>query len=74
MLETGLIVAVLAFLVYVVGGVLFNVPHKYLKPAMLVALLLALIYLLSDLPPSVIAICLFVAVALSARLMFFRAP
>lgn len=74
MLTTALIVGVLAFLVYVVGGVFFKVPKRYLQPALLVALVLALVYLLTDLPPSLIAICLVAALVLSARLMFFRAP
>ena len=74
MLTTALIVGILAFLVYVVGGVFFKVPKKYLKPALLAALVLALVYLLSDLPPSVVTICLIAALVLSARLMFFRAP
>jgi hypothetical protein len=74
MLTTALIVAVLVFLVYVVGGVFLKVPKKYLKPALLAALVLALIYLLTDLPPNIITLCLLAALVLAARLMFFRAP
>jgi hypothetical protein len=74
MAETALIVAVACFLVYVVGGVFFGVPKKYLQPALIIVLVLVLVYLLWHLPPSIIAICLFLAVVLAARLMFFRAP
>ncbi len=35
MLTTALIVGILVFLVYLVGGVFFRVPQKYLKPALL---------------------------------------
>ncbi|HEY3296425.1 MAG TPA: hypothetical protein VGL38_13435 [bacterium] len=74
MLETALIVAVLAFLVFIVGGVFFGVPKKYLGPALVIALLLVLVYLFWHMPPTMIALCLFMALVLSARLMFFRAP
>ncbi len=69
-----LIVAAVAFLVYIVGGWIFKVPKRYLQPAFLAGLLLVLAYLVKDLPPLVMVLCLVAAVVISARLMFFRAP
>jgi hypothetical protein len=74
MLETVLIVAVLCILVFIVGGLFFGVPTKYLKPMLLISLLLVLVYLLWNMPLSIVGICLLMALVVSARLMFGRAP
>ena len=70
----AIIVGGAAFLVFVIGGMIFRVPQKFLLPIFLVVLLLVLAFLLKGLPKGIIILCLVGAVIVSARLMFFHAP
>jgi hypothetical protein len=74
MLWPAVMIVVLLSLIFVVGGTIFGLPQKIMRGLLLGALLLVLIYLLWNLPVNVIGLCLFMALVLAARLMFFRAP
>jgi len=65
---------VLAGLIFVVVGLFVGVPPKFLRGTLLVSLLIVLVRVLWELPPSVVMLSLLLALVLSARLMFFRAP
>ena len=68
---------ILAALCFVVIGLFLGVSQKTLRSTLLISLLLVLIRLLWVIAQgsmTVVWLCLFMAVVISARLMFFRAP
>ena len=69
--------AILAALCFVVIGLFLGISQKTLRSTLLISLLLVLIRLLWVIAQgsmTVVWLCLFMAVVISARLMFFRAP
>jgi len=69
--------AILGALVFVVVGLFLGVSVKTLRWVLLLSLLLALIrflYVTSEGSSSTLLLCLLLALIISGRLMFFRAP
>jgi len=68
---------ILGALCFVVVGLFLGVSQKTLRTTLLVSLVLVLfrlLWILAQGSMTVVWLCLFMAIIISARLMFFRAP